>query len=648
MKIMMSKFLLLFLFLICCFAAEAQTPLSSRNRKAIALFEEGRKNYEYKRNDDAYKLLKKAVEEDNGFYEAYMILADVCNDLKKYSEAVIAYKSAISLQPDRFPKVYYTLAGVEMELNQFAEAKAHLDKMLTYSKLDPVARKKAERRLANATFSQTAISNPVPFAPQNMGDKVNSIYAEYHPSLTVDNNLLIFTRRRPSDAETDNGGSPVEEDFFVSARSGNEWAGALSLGPPINTNRNEGAHCISPDGRFFFFTGCDSPGGFGSCDIYFSEKKGRKWSTPINLGEIINSPKFDSQPTISADGRELVFTSSREGGKGSQDLWVSKKSADGKWQTPQNLGDSINTELEEKGAFLHPDGNTLFFSSSGHPGMGGSDIYYSKRKADGSWNKPKNLGYPINTKADEIHMIVSADSKTGYFASDRDSGLGLLDIYSFELYEAARPSSVTFLRGKVTDSKTGKPLEAQFEIIDVLSNETRVLSMSDPLTGEFLVTVPTGSSYALNVSAKGYTFFSENYKLGTKLKPTDVFDINIGLNPLATGEKIVLRNIFFESGSAELKKESAAELDKLFQFMTFNSTMKVEISGHTDDVGNDDANMKLSDSRAISVVNYLINKGILKDRLTSKGYGETQPIADNKTEEGKAKNRRTEFLIVGK
>ena len=647
MRIMISKYLLLFFLVLSCFSAEAQTPLSSRNRKAIALFEEGRKNYEYKHNDDAYMLLKKAVAEDNGFYEAYMILADVCNDLKKYDEAVVAYKSAITLQPDRFPKVYYTLAGVEMLLNQFTEARSHLEKMLTYPKLDPETRRKAERRLANSIFAKDAIANPVPFKPVNLGNMLNSEYREYHPSLTVDEQLIIFTRLRASDELTENGGSQVEEDFFLSKKKDGEWLPAISLGTPINTHGNEGAHCISPDGRFFFFTGCGRPGSMGTCDLYFSEKKGGKWSVPVNLGEKVNSVAWDAQPTLSADGNELIFASKRTGGKGMADLWSTKKTA-GNWSTPVNLGDSINTEYEENGAFLHPDGNTLFFSSAGHPGMGGSDIYYSKRKADGTWGKPKNIGYPLNTVSDEIHLVVSANGRTGYFSSDRDSGFGSLDIYSFELYEAARPAAVTFLKGKVIDSKTGKPLEAQFEIIDVLTNQTRVLSMSDPLSGEFLVTLPTGSSYALNVSAKGYTFFSENYKLGTKLKPTDVFDINIGLTPIAKGEKIVLRNIFFESGSAELKKESAAELDKLFQFMTFNSTMKVEISGHTDDVGNDEANMKLSDSRAASVVNFLIDKGIVKERLTSKGYGETQPIADNKTEEGKAKNRRTEFLITGK
>jgi outer membrane protein OmpA-like peptidoglycan-associated protein/Tol biopolymer transport system component len=641
-------FLFVFSILICFFATAQPGKYSSTNKKAINGFEEARSNYEYKKDEDAYKILKKVVAEDSQFFEAWMLLADVSEILKKPEESIEAFNKAIAIQPQRFPPIYYNLAGVQMQIEQYDSAIINLGKFLQFTKISLEMRKKGERRLANAKFAVVAIKKPVPFTPINMGEMINSIYNEYHPSLTVDERTLIYTRMRPSDGETDNGGSQVEEDFYISIKDNNGWKPAISLGPPINTHGNEGAHCISPDGRYFFFTGCERKEGFGSCDLYVSERQGNKWSSPVNLGMNVNSEKWDAQPTISADGQTLIFVSSRTGGKGQADLWMSKKASNGKWQIPINMGDSLNTELDENGPFLHSDGKTLYFTSSGQPGMGGKDIFYSKKKTDGSWSKPVNLGYPINTKADEIHLVVSADGKKGYFSSDREGGFGKRDLYYFDLYEGAQPQPVTFLKGKVKDKKTASFLEASFEIIDLTTGETRALSSSDKQTGEFLVSLPAGSNYALNVSAPGYLFYSENYKLGKSLKPTDVFEVDIQLNPIETGQSIVLKNIFFETGSFGLKNESQVELNKLVEFLNKNPTLVIEIGGHTDNVGNDQANMLLSQNRAKSVVDFLIAKGIIANRLQAKGYGETIPKGDNSNEKGREENRRTEFRIVKK
>ncbi len=633
--------------LICTSAYAQPQKYSSTNRKAINWFEEAKSNYEYKKDEDAYKILKKVVEEDPQFFEAWMLLADVSEILKKPEESIDAFKKAIVIQPQRFPPIYYNLAGVEMQLDQYEDAISNLEKFLLFPKISPEMRKKGERRLGNAKFAMVAIKTPVPFNPINMGEMINSVHSEYHPSLTVDEQTLIFTRMRPADAETENG-SKVEEDFYFSIKDKNDWKPAISLGPPINTHSNEGAHSISPDGRYFFYTGCERKEGYGSCDLYVSEKQGNKWAAPVNFGPIVNSEKWDAQPTISADGQTLIFVSGRPGGKGLADLWVSQKAANGQWQTPQNIGDSLNTDLDEYGPFLHPDGKTLYFTSSGHPGMGGKDIFYSKKKADGKWSKPVNIGYPINTKADEVHMVVSADGKKGYFSSDREGGFGKRDLYYFDLYEGAQPQPVTFLRGKVRDKKTAAFMQAAFEIIDLSTGETRALSRSDKQSGEFLVSLPAGSNYALNVSAPGYLFYSENYKLGKSLKPTDVFEVDIQLNPIETGQSIVLKNIFFETGSFGLKNESQVELNKLVEFLSKNPTLVIEIGGHTDNVGNDQANMLLSENRAKSVVDFLVAKGIVTNRLQAKGYGETIPKGDNTTEKGREENRRTEFRIVKK
>jgi outer membrane protein OmpA-like peptidoglycan-associated protein len=633
--------------LICTSAYAQPQKYSSTNRKAINWFEEAKSNYEYKKDEDAYKILKKVVEEDPQFFEAWMLLADVSEILKKPEESIDAFKKAIVIQPQRFPPIYYNLAGVQMQVDQYEDAILNLEKFLLFPKISPEMRKKGERRLGNAKFAMVAIKTPVPFNPINMGEMINSVHSEYHPSLTVDEQTLIFTRMRPADAETENG-SKVEEDFYFSIKDKNDWKPAISLGPPINTHSNEGAHSISPDGRYFFYTGCERKEGYGSCDLYVSEKQGNKWAAPVNFGPIVNSEKWDAQPTISADGQTLIFVSGRPSGKGLADLWVSQKAANGQWQTPQNIGDSLNTDLDEYGPFLHPDGKTLYFTSSGHPGMGGKDIFYSKKKADGKWSKPVNIGYPINTKADEVHMVVSADGKKGYFSSDREGGFGKRDLYYFDLYEGAQPQPVTFLRGKVRDKKTAAFMQAAFEIIDLSTGETRALSRSDKQSGEFLVSLPAGSNYALNVSAPGYLFYSENYKLGKSLKPTDVFEVDIQLNPIETGQSIVLKNIFFETGSFGLKNESQVELNKLVEFLSKNPTLVIEIGGHTDNVGNDQANMLLSENRAKSVVDFLVAKGLVTNRLQAKGYGETIPKGDNTTEKGREENRRTEFRIVKK
>jgi outer membrane protein OmpA-like peptidoglycan-associated protein len=645
MKSYLSLLFLAFSFFISA-CVTAQSSLSTTNKKAIQLFNDGRRQFEYRKNTEAYELLKKATEEDDLFYEAHMLLADVCNDLGKKDEAISEYKRAVAIQPERFAPAYYNLAGVEMDKDLYTDAIAHLNKFLSFRTLNPDLRKKGERRLASAQFAKNALLNPVPFIPVNLGDHINSVYNDYHPSLTVDENMLIYTRMRPADELTDNGGAQVEEDFFVSMRVDGVWKPSISLGSPINTHGNEGAHSISPDARYFYFTGCERPEGYGSCDLYVSERNGDSWSKPKNLGEPMNSGAWDAQPTISPDGKTLIFTSKRSGGLGMADLWSSTRRDNGTWTMPVNLGDSINTDLDEFGPFLHPDGKTLFFSSAGHPGMGGKDIFYSKKDAKGIWGKPINIGYPINSKGDEIQMIVSADGKKGYFSSDREGGIGQRDIYMFDLYELARPQAVTFIRGKVRDEKTLKPLKSTIEVIDLVSGELRASTNSDATNGEFLVSLPSGSSYAINADSKGYLFYSGNYTLAKTLTAKDEFMVDILLSPVLAGAKVVLNNIFFESGKAELKPESKVELNKLVQFLTNNPGVRIEIGGHTDAVGNDASNQVLSEQRARSVTAYLVTNKVDAARLESKGYGKTKPVASNETEAGRAMNRRTEFSIL--
>jgi len=644
----MKALLILGFILLNCFCeAQPKPNYSSSDKKAIQAFEDGRAKYEYKKNDDAYQFLEKAVKLDADFYEAQMLLGDVCADLGKWDESALAYRKALDLNPERFQPLRYNLAGTLIRLKQFDEAKALVETFLTKDKISPELRKKGERRLGQIAFMKEAFLNPVPFNPINLGAKVNSVYNEYHPSFTVDENVLIFTRMRPSDEFTDNGGARFEEDFYISRKeSDGNWSIARPMGPPVNTNKNEGAHCISPDGVIFFFTGCNRRDGLGSCDLYMSRKTANNWSTPVNMGEPVNSSAWDSQPTISSDGSTLIFVSRRPGGFGASDLWMTTIEDNGNWSNPVNLGDSVNTDQDEFGPFFHPDGKTLYFSSSGHPGMGGKDLFFVSKKDDGTWSTPKNLGYPINTEDDEIHMVVSADGNTGYISSNREGGFGERDIYRFDLPPNAKPSPVSFMRGKVVNKKDGTPIQARFELIELSTGITKVVSYSDAKTGEFLVSLPIGSPYALNISNPGFLFYSDNITLTGVHEAKDAKEINIFLNPIIQGEAIILNNIFFETGSSILKTESMVELNKLHRFMEANVRLKVEVGGHTDNVGDDNSNMKLSSERAKAVVDFLKTKGIDAARMVPKGYGETKPIATNDTEEGRMKNRRTEFSIL--
>jgi outer membrane protein OmpA-like peptidoglycan-associated protein len=280
--------------------------------------------------------------------------------------------------------------------------------------------------------------------------------------------------------------------------------------------------------------------------------------------------------------------------------------------------------------------------------MGGQDLYYSKRNSDGSWGVPVNLGYPINTGSEEEHLVVNAEGDKAYFSSGRPGGKGGKDIYMFELPESLRPRPVTYLSGTITDRVSGKPISASINIIDLSDGKTKAISISDKVSGQYMVCLPSGGSYALNVSSAGYLFYSGNYNLEHRLKPDGQFRADISLSPVQAGSSMILRNIFFKSGSWELLAESETELRELNDFLMLNKDLRIEIGGHTDNQGNDQDNLNLSLKRAEAVVNYLKSKGVEGVRLQAKGYGETKPVSDNSTEEGRQKNRRTEFLILEK
>lgn len=628
---------LLVLFLLSAHIIYAQDrPYSSNNKEAIKYFAIANQSLDDRMYDEAIDNLQKAVSEDSKFIEAHMLLADVLRARWRYKEAINEFKQVLNLNPEFNQGVYYKLGDCELHNADYTNAQIHLQKYLTYDNLSPQNIFMAKKWLGDCKFSLDAIQHPVPFKPVNLGPGINTADDEYMPTITADESTLIFTRKINNN-----------EDFYQSVKVDGVWQTATYLSDQINTPQyNEGAQSLSQDGKVLFFTGCNRPDGLGRCDIYISEKKGDDWSKPFNIGPPVNTTGWESQPSISADGRTLFFTSNRKGGYGGYDIWKSTLTDKG-WSEPENLGPNINTSMDEQSPFIHPDDSTLYFCSNGWPGLGGMDLFVSRLGKDGKWGKPTNLGYPINSSGDENGLTLTANGTYAFFASNKLSGQGGFDIYTFELPPEMRPRQVTYVKGIVEDAITKQPLESAVEIIDLQKNTPVYQDYSSAEQGDFLATLTTGKNYGLNISRDGYLFYSANFSLvGHETK--NPFNLLALLQPIEIGNKVILNNIFFDTNKFDIKDESKPELQKLIGFLALNKSVKVEISGHTDNVGTDQSNQVLSENRAKAVYGYLIANGIDASRLSFKGYGETQPIATNDTDEGRAKNRRTEFKIIAK
>ena len=609
------------------------------NKKAVTLFNSAMAKAEEGKSTEAIPLLEQAIEKDARYMDAYLFLASIYSDMKKYDQSIAAYQKAFAI--DSFFSFEYRLpysiafAGK----GDFEKALENINILLSAERLNPNTRKAGESRKKTFQFAvdygkKNANKNYV-FAPQNMGDAINSRESEYFPSLTIDNNELVFTRNV----------NRFNEDFFYSKKENGNWIKAVPMPGDVNTNQNEGAQMISQDGQWLVFTGCNRPDGYGSCDLYISYYTDKGWSEAVNLGGKINSEFWDSQPCLSPDKRDLYFASRIPGGAGGSDLYVSHLLPNGRWSDPENLGPAINTIGDEQCPFIHADNQTLYFTSNGLPGYGDADLFYSRKGPNGVWSTPVNLGYPINTIHQEGTLFIAADGKTAYYSSDREDSKGGMDIYTFELRNDVRPYKTLWVKGQVFDSKTKKGLPSAVELIDLATKESLSKVQTDE-TGNYLITLPVGKDYAFNVNRKGYLFYSDNFLL-KEHSPDSTYVKNIPLLPIETNASIILRNVFFDVNKFDLKPESQAELDKLVQLLNENPTLKIEISGHTDNVGKPAENLLLSNNRAKAVVGYLTSKGIAAARLTSKGYGETKPVADNKSDEGRAANRRTEVKVTG-
>lgn len=634
------KYYLAILFILQWFPGKTQWYDPDKvNKKAVKIYNAALEMANDRKYSGAIQYMREAVLADEKFVDAWLSMGGIFGEMKDYRNSVASYRKAFELD-SVYTAAYQLPASINLAGNgQFKEALDMVNRFLHIPGLNEKSKRSGEYRRKCYEFAvDFARNNPDPgyvFAPHNMGDSINSFESEYFPSLTIDGNKLVFTRRV----------GDRNEDFFESDRSGEGWRKAYSMPGKVNTDNNEGAQNISQDGTILFFTGCNFPQGQGSCDLYYSINTPNGWSEPFPAGRNINSENWETQPSLSPDKKALYFTARGPGSMGGSDIFVSYVNDRGIWGVPQNLGPNINTIGDESSPFMHADNQTLYFTSNGLTGYGGDDLFIVRKQANGKWGVPQNMGYPVNTIENEGSIIVTSDGETAYYASDRSDTRGGLDLYTFMLRKDLRPYKTLWIKGKVFDKKTGAGLPSNLELID-LSTRTALLKVQTDEQGNYLITLPMGKDFAFNVNRRGYLFYSENYSL-TKPVNDSTYEKNIALQPIEKNAAIVLQNIFYETGKFELQPESLAELDKVVQLLNDNPTLKIEIGGHTDNVGTAANNLTLSNNRAQSVVKYLISKGIAAPRLTSKGYGATQPVAGNHTEAGKAQNRRTVLKVTG-
>jgi outer membrane protein OmpA-like peptidoglycan-associated protein/tetratricopeptide (TPR) repeat protein len=585
------------------------------------------------------KMINESLKIDPKFVDAYLSLAGIYAEMKNYTTSVSNFEKAFSLDTV-YTKDFYLPYSISLAgCGRFAEALKAVDQFLSNPKINDRSAKAGEFRKKTYQFAidyaQTHPDKNYVFAPQNLGDSINTSDLEYFPSLTIDGKKLIFTKRIAN-----------KESFYESDKINGTWSKAFPLVGKINSpDFNVGAQNISQDGTWLVFTGCNFPEGEGSCDLYISYLTKNGWSEPENLGRNVNTEFWESTPSLSPDKKDLYFSSNRPGGYGGKDIWVCHRTENGRWSQPENLGPDINTSGDESTPFIHADNQTLYFNSNGLPGYSEKpDLFVTRKQTDGKWSKPENLGYPINTIDDEGSMIVAADGKTAYYSSDKIDTKGGLDIYTFELREDLQPSRTLWAKGKVYDVKTKAGLPSTVVLTDVNTREN-VSKLQTDEDGNYLITLPVGKDYAFNVHRKGYLFYSQNYNM-KNISSDSVFNVDIPLEPIEANAKVILKNVFFDTKKTDLKPESITELDNVVRLMNENPNMKILISGFTDNVGKPADNLKLSTGRAVAVVNYLVTKGVNKDRLSFKGFGEAKPIATNDTEEGRALNRRTELTVV--
>lgn len=635
-------------------------------QRAVDLHTQATQLLGQRKTAEALPLLEEAVRRDPNYAEAYRTMGQLYEFTRRPEPALTAYRQAIQLQPDAPASgmAYQSVGNLLLRLGRYADAVPILEKYATFFAPQSPQGTRVRRQQETARFGLEAMQHPQPVQPQPLAGNLQTTRSQYFPVLTADEQTLVFTVLKPegdedlyvstrspnrSESSTEN---TIKSNSYLSSRADSladgGWQTPVPLSTAINTSENEGTPSLSADGRTLIFTACQGRTGFGSCDLYMSRKTGDTWSSPVNLGPQVNSHYYESQPALSADGRRLFFVSDRPGGQGRRDIWRSDLDRDGNWLAPVNLGPTVNTAQNEASPFLHANGQSLFFASEGHIGMGGYDLFIADSTATG-WSQPTNLGYPINTADDQASLFVTASGTTAYYSfEERKDGVSQKSrLYSFALPVSLRTRlrPAGYLTGTVTDARTKRPVAATIDLIDLRTNQTVTRVQADPETGHYTAVLPSGGDYALYVSGTGYLFKSLSFDYTNNTDGNGI-RLDVPLEPAKLASRETLNNLFFESGRYELTAKSRTELDQLTAFLKTNPTIRIEVAGHTDDLGEATTNLELSKKRALAVVAYLTKAGIEPGRIRATGFGEAKPLVPNTSDTNRRQNRRIEWQVL--
>lgn len=624
----------------------AQPLLSSKSKKAIELYQTAdnfRVRGQYKQ---AIDLLEQAIEKDKNFFEAYFRLGQTYKSFKQCPNAIENFEKGLALVKDeRAKRGFWFELGEAYFISGNYDGATQLLSLYIQNEVQSYQNKSrfdyAKRMIDNAVYAKENQQLAANFQQRPLSDTVNCFTMQYFPVLTADQQTLIYTRRLGNKNSDD-------EDIVLSLKDAKgRWTTPVSISDNINSALNEGTSAISADGRKLIFTSCVGRDGWGSCDLYESNKVGDRWSVPKNLGQTVNSSDWESQPSLSADGRTLYFVSDRKGGLGRRDIWISTQDDKGQWTKAKNAGKEINTIYDEISPFIHVNNNRLYFSTNGLTGFGGYDIHYTERALNGKWSAPVNIGSPINNHEDQFSLFVTSDGEKAYYSHESldENGLSYSKIFEVLVPEGQKPQVVNYVKGIVRDRATGQALAATIELINIERDTVDAVTQSDSVNGSYLMVLNRGSKYALYVNRKDYLFKSLAFDLITEYAGEPIV-IDIELDRVKTGSSTVLNNIFFGFDRYDLQTESFPELDKVVRFLLLNPQLSIEIGGHTDSQGDKIYNLQLSERRAKSVVDYLIQKGVPQKRVFFKGYGDSKPVAPNTSESGQKLNRRIEFRVL--
>jgi outer membrane protein OmpA-like peptidoglycan-associated protein/tetratricopeptide (TPR) repeat protein len=625
-----------------------------KNNRADKAYDKAIRAFSQRSYSECIGLMKDVIAIEPDYVDAYYVLGLIYikESRMNLKTAKENFLKVISICPSYDVYAYYHLARIAYGAQDYRSAYDYIvlfledvDKIKSDEDYDEAIRIKDFSK-----FYADMLSHPVPFEPRPVPG-ISTEYDEYLAIISPDNEMALFTRKIKTEGRKDDitSQSGLKEKFMYSLRKDGEFGRGQLMPYPFNKFDNEGGATVTINNKLLYYTLCKytSDRRYYNCDICYSENINGTWTNIVSIGANVNTENtWESQPSVTSDGKTLYFVSDRAGGYGGYDIYKTTKSKRGEWGLPENVGDVINTSGNEKTPFIHTDSQTLYFSSDGLMGLGGYDIFYSRLNEKGNWSDPKNIGYPINSFDDDVGFFVSTDGHYGYFASNKFEGFGGWDLYSFDLYEEARPEKVLLVRGKITDMEKKGYQDAKVEIKNIVSEKTTELEV-DSVTGEYFGAVIMRNDYIMTVKKKGYVQESK-YISQISQRASKPLELFVNMKPIQVGMSYRLNDIYFNFNSYDLLPESMTVIDEFYKFLVENLTLKISIQGHTDNIGSDKDNLLLSENRAKAVYQHLIDKGIDSNRLEYRGFGESKPIESNDTEDGRARNRRTEFVIIEK